>query len=88
MRAFFIAKQNKIGDFQPVVLLLTGDDYTSLTLIVLDKNGVPLSGFNLAGGMDGPTGESPMIYEAKSYSLLNKDQIISTMIINSDFPDN
>jgi len=90
MQAFFIAKQNKTEDLQPIVLYVVGDDCASLTLIVLDKDRQAVSGFNLCGGLDaGPysTGDSLTTYEAKSYSSLDKNQIITCRIINSDFAD-
>jgi len=88
--AFFIAKQNKIGEFQPIVLYITGDDYSSLTLIVLNKNNSPVGGFNLCGGLDsGPysTGDSLTTYHANSYSIINPNQIITYRIDQSDFAD-
>lgn len=90
MQAFFISKQQKIGDLQPIILFITGDDYGSTTMIVLNKYNKPISGFNLDGGMQpGPTeiGDSLMEYEAKSFSLINANNITTVRINHTDCTD-
>jgi len=90
MKAYFISKQNKIGDLQPIIVQIGGDDYNSLTMIILDSYGKPLSGFNVSGGMDGgPTeiGDSLISYEARSYSHINNNEITTYRITEIDHTD-
>jgi hypothetical protein len=90
MQAYFISKQRKVGDIQPIIIHISGDDYTSLTMILLNKNGEYVSGFNISGGMDGgPTeiGDSLLSYEAKSYSNINNDQLTTCRITETDHTD-
>jgi hypothetical protein len=55
----FIAKQNKVGEFQPIILALYGDDYEVLLLVILDKNHKPVSQLILSGGISaGPDDET------------------------------
>ncbi len=90
VRAYFIAKQNKIGDIQPIILHISGDDYMSLTMILLDKNDKYLCGYNISGGiMGGPTsiGDSLESYELKSYSKIGDDQITTYRLTETDHTD-
>jgi len=90
MNAFFIAKQDKIGDLQPVIIYIFGDDYGSTTMILLDKNKKYVNGFNLSGGFGaGPTemGNSLMIMPTIRESIIKKNIIITKEIIQSDYAD-
>jgi hypothetical protein len=90
MTAFFIAKQNKIGDLQPIVVQVGGDDYGALKMILLDKNNIVVSAFNITGGMQGgpsTIGDSLTDYEEKNYSTINGSTITNTRINVSDFAD-
>jgi hypothetical protein len=90
MQAYFISKQDKIGQFQPIVIYITGDDYTSLTMIILNKNNDYVSGFNVHGGMlSGPeeVGDSIEKFEARRYSIIGKSEITTFKIDESDFTD-
>jgi hypothetical protein len=44
---FFISKQHKIGDIQPIIILGSGTDYTELILLTLDKIGKPIDYYSL-----------------------------------------
>jgi hypothetical protein len=90
MQAYFISKQKKIGDLQPIIIEINGDDYSSLTMIILNKMNVPVSGFNISGGMQsGPTeiGDSLISYDKKSYSYINDNKILTYRIRETDYTD-
>lgn len=68
MQGYFVSEQDTIGEFRPIIVGVSGDDYESLILIVLDKNNTPVSHLLLSGGLEaGP-------YESDSI-LVNKDRI-------------
>jgi hypothetical protein len=88
MEAFFIAKQHKIGDLQPLIIRIQGDDYVSLSMILLNKDNKYVSGYNISGGFNsGPDqqGDSIETYEARSYSHL-KNSLINTYYIYETDP--
>ena len=88
MQAYFLSKQEKIGDLQPIILLIDGDDYNSITIIILNKYNRPISGFNLTGGMNsGPTekGDSVLEYESHGFSLIDGRNITSVRFNHIDF---
>jgi hypothetical protein len=90
MKAFFVSKQDKIGDLQPIIVHIGGDDYSSLTMILLDENNNFVSGYNISGGMDsGPEekGDSLISFEATSYSHLNDNKITTFRINETDHTD-
>ncbi len=90
MGAYFIAKQDKIGDLQPIIVQVSGDDYDALKMILLDKNNAVVNAFNIAGGMQGgpeTIGDSLTQYEARNYSYLNKNIVTNIQINISDFAD-
>jgi hypothetical protein len=90
MQAYFVYKQDKVGDSQPIILYINGDEYSSLTLIVLNKDNLPIDGFNLFGGLDsGPYGEgdSLTIFPEKRYSFITNSQIMTYSTIESEFND-
>ncbi|MES2278222.1 MAG: hypothetical protein V4592_19485 [Bacteroidota bacterium] len=83
MQAYFISKQPKIGEFQPIIVSISGDDYNSLTMIILDKNCHYIDAYNVNGGMQpGPNmiGDSTIKIELRSYSIIDKDNIQSIKI--------
>ncbi|HZX57485.1 MAG TPA: hypothetical protein VFE54_02125, partial [Mucilaginibacter sp.] len=83
MSAYFISKQDKVGDLQPIILSIGGDDYGSITMIIINSNNKPVGGVNLEGGFDaGPDDLSNemIAYEAKSYSTIDDDKIITYRI--------
>lgn len=87
MSAHFVAKQPKIGELQPIIISIGGDDYGSLTMILLDKNNKPVRGYNIAGGLDpGPDmdGDSLVTYEARNYAHLKYNKIIHYVINETD----
>jgi hypothetical protein len=47
--AYFISKQYKIGDFQPIILRVLGTDYLTSWLLLIDKDCNPVSLFYLEG---------------------------------------
>jgi hypothetical protein len=73
MSAFFISKQEKVGDCQPIVIDVSGTDFWALILITLDKNCNVVSSFALKGG------ECGWPYCPVKHSYLNKDKISSYM---------
>lgn len=90
MNAYFISKQDKVGEYQPVILFIDGDDYTALTLIVLDKNNNYVSGFNLCGGFNsGPwmQGDTVTAFPDNRISFFNKNQITSYQVSEYLYPD-
>jgi hypothetical protein len=90
MQAYFVARQAKVGDLQPIILYITGDDYTSLTMILINKAGLPAGGFNVNGGFQGgpeQVGDSITKYELRSYSYLKGNQITTIKIEQSDYAD-
>lgn len=90
MNAYYISRQDKIGDLQPIILKIDGDDYGSVTLILLDKNNNYVSGYNIAGGMlPGPNerGDSLIVYNWRSYARLNKGAITNYDLERSDYKD-
>lgn len=90
MECYFIAKQKKIGDLQPIIVQIGGDDYGSLTLIILNRDLIPVSGYNLSGGMNsGPyqMGDSLVALPDNIYSILEKDKFITYRVVESFFND-
>ena len=49
--SYFISKQDKIGDYQPVIIWTSGDDYTSLILALVDSSLNPVSHLVLNEGL-------------------------------------
>jgi hypothetical protein len=90
MSAYFVSKQKKIGDLQPIIIWITGDDYGSLTMIILNKQHQPIDGYNLDGGMQpGPEdiGDSLMKFDLKSYSKLKNREITTVRMEETDYTD-
>lgn len=44
---FYVAKQPKIGDIQPIIIWGNGDDYSDLILLTLDIKGNPIDYYSL-----------------------------------------
>ncbi|MCR8556884.1 hypothetical protein KXD93_04495 [Mucilaginibacter sp. BJC16-A38] len=89
MYAWFVSKQNKIGNFQPIILQVEGNDYESLSLILLDENYKPVSELNLDEENILPEHRDNLnlIYNLKSYSILNKNVITSYRITEIRYKD-
>ena len=90
MQAFFIAKQDKIGEYQPIILFLNGDDYMAMKLVVLNKSDEPVDEYILAGGFDsGPysQGDSLTVFPSESYSILSGGKFITYSSKASEFAD-
>jgi len=90
MQAYFISKQEKVGAYQPIILSIGGDDYSSFTMIILDKNNTPVDGYNLCGGMDGgpsTIGDSLTNYDLRSYSHFAKNMITTYRLDASEYND-
>lgn len=88
--AHFIAKQDKIGDVQPILVMISGGEYESLTMILLDKNNKFVDGVNLFGGLDsGPYqhGDTLMIFPVKRTSVLDKGKVIIYESTRKQFAD-
>jgi hypothetical protein len=87
MEAYFVAKQDKIGNLQPILIRLQGDDYVSLTMIILNKENKYISGYNVSGGFNSGAdqrGDSVETYEARSYSHLKDNKINTYYIYETD----
>jgi|GEM_PF-3434627 len=88
--AYFISKQEKIGDAQPIIVSASGDDYHALILIVLNKNNKPVSHILLSGGLsagpDGELGDSIILLHDRE-SLIKHDTLI-TYILRVRQPEN
>lgn len=81
--SYFISKQDKIGDYQPIVIWTSGDDYTSLILAVLDSNLIPISHITLYGGLfAGPyeINDSLTSWGEEKHSIIDGNQIKSTVM--------
>ena len=80
MISYFISKQDKIGDYQPVIIWISGDDYTSLILTLVDSTLNPVSHLVLNGGLfAGPYefNDSLTCWGEDKYSKINKNRIES-----------
>jgi hypothetical protein len=90
MYSYFISKQDKIGDYQPIIVSAHGDDYGALILLLLDKNNKPVSHILLCGGLsagpDGELGDSIVLLHDRE-SLIKHDTII-TYILRVRQPEN
>jgi len=72
----FVARQDRIGQFRPVVVWAGGTDYGALILILLDGGLHPVSYFVLNGG---ECGDVPAYCDLK-HSFLDKDVIRSYVV--------
>ena len=83
MQARFVAKQDKIGESQPIIVSVHGDDYAALILLVLDKNEKVVSHLILSGGLNGgpdnEIGDSLIFYHDMQSTLEN--DIVKTYIL-------
>jgi hypothetical protein len=76
----FISRQEKIGPLQPIVIYSTGDDYTSLMLVILDSTLNPISHIVLSGGMFGgpyEVNDSLTSWGDETFSKINGSEIQS-----------
>ena len=76
----FISKQEKLGQYQPIVIYSTADDYASLMLAVLDSTFSPISHLILSGGQfPGPykAYDSLTSWGEETFSKLNGNEITS-----------
>ncbi|PTQ96969.1 hypothetical protein C8P68_104463 [Mucilaginibacter yixingensis] len=90
MNAWFVAKQDKIGDLQPIIIDLEGDDYGAVVMVLLDSNNKYVSGYNISGGeQPGPTevGDSLEVYQWKNYAVINKNIITNYQLEKTDYTD-
>ncbi|HTA84031.1 MAG TPA: hypothetical protein VK783_13895 [Bacteroidia bacterium] len=79
----FIAEQDSVGSFKPIIISASGDDYHALFLLLLGKNNklaahILLSG-GLEGGPDGETGDFILLHQRES--ILNNDEVL-TYVLN------
>ncbi len=77
---YFISKQEKFGQYQPIVIYSTGDDYSSLILAVLDSTFNPISHLVLSGGLfAGPyeANDSITSWGEETFSKINDNEINS-----------
>lgn len=85
IRSYFISKQDKIGDYQPVIIWASGDDYTSLILAVVDSSLNPISHLVLNGGLfSGPFEVNDSLTSWGEYKCSHiNGTIINTYTINT-----
>jgi hypothetical protein len=76
MTASFVSKQNKIGDFTPIIAKVNGDDYSGLFYIILDKSFNPISSLLVSGGLCAGPNE------------ISDSSLQMCPVINSFFKDN
>lgn len=91
MSAAFVSKQKMIGDLQPIIVWVNGDDYESLIYILLDKTLKPVSHLVLFGGEHaGPVDEfedGTLQYPTLTHSFLKGDEIKWYALIEYVKPD-
>jgi hypothetical protein len=78
MEGRFISKQKNIGEFLPIIVLVSGDDYEALFFILLDKSYNPISHYRMYGGFNGGPSEGPD-------STLELSPVIHTFIRGNEF---
>ena len=85
--AHFISKQDKIGDFQPIILRVVGTDYLTLWLLLLDKDCKPVSLFFLEGeNCEGPWDTDSTIMDCPTKrNKFIKNRIESYELRTTDF---
>jgi len=80
MTSFFISKQEKIKNYQPLIIWTSGDDYCSLILILIDSTLNPVSHLILNGGsFAGPyeLNDSLTCIGEEKYSKITGSEILS-----------
>jgi hypothetical protein len=90
MDAFFVSKQERIGKVQPIIIKVTGTDYTSLILVTTNESGYILSSKILFGGENGGplnVSDSLLILPPFSRSYFNKNEIKTFSITASINPN-
>jgi|GEM_PF-1701427 len=91
MNAYFIAKQDKIGDYTPAIFWVSGDDYGALVYIVLNKELKPVSHTILYGGLEsGPLAETDTSVTLPPYkqSFIKGNEIASYILHVQDHGKN
>ena len=76
--AYFIARQNPIGNYTPIILHISGDDYSAVQLILLDTSLNPVAHYTLHGGeCGGPASDDgkTMEYCPEIQSTIKDDEI-------------
>jgi len=72
-----IAWQDKVGDLQPFIVRIDGQDYNGLVYIVLNKNNIPVSKFELTGGSYDMEDDSSFIMHTYVHSKIKNGEIDS-----------
>lgn len=83
--SYFISKQNKVGQYQPLIIWSSGDDYTSLILAIVDSCLNPVSHLVLSGGLFGgpfETNDTLSSWGEDKFSKINNNEI-STCILKT-----
>lgn len=79
MYGHLISKQDKIYNYNPIIVFVNGDDYGALIYILLDKENKPVSHFVMHGGFcggdyqlnDSTQGHCPIIHSTISKDIIN-----------------
>jgi hypothetical protein len=69
--------QDKIGDLQPFIVRIDGQDYNGLVYIVLNKYNIPVSKFELTGGPYDVDADSTYIMHTYLHSVIKNNEIYS-----------
>lgn len=89
--ALFISKQDKIGDFTPIIVSIGGDDFDAIYFILLDAENKPLSGLQIGGSgiFGGPEEVSDSLLSLcpVKTSRLNNNIISTTLLRMTFLPD-
>ena len=83
INAHFIARQNPIGDYTPIIVLIDADDYSALQYVLLNRSFQPVAHYCLHGGFcAGPAADDGKIMEycPEKQSVINGDEIRSYVL--------
>ena len=89
LRALFISKQKKIGDFLPVIFRVEGDDYGALVYVLLDRSLTPVAHYIVSGGdCGGPDVKGKLIrFCTRKHSEIKGNVITSYTVSEVVMPD-
>ncbi len=82
-KAFFVAKQEKVGNIQPIIIEYNGEDFDALFMVLLDLNNKPVSSYILNGGWNGGPdniGDSIMVLIPDINSEMESGRIITHIV--------
>lgn len=85
---YFVSKQQKILNYQPIIVRINADDYFAFILMVLDGNRNLISWKELSGGFCGGPAEyeNKIEYCAENYSIINGSNSFTFISLNKVIP--